>query len=201
MRADVSTPSADLAQAVGALLLADPTRITALVSSLRAPGRSIESTVEGMSMGRSLPPGSRIRIQLIDRERYDAGCVIAFLAGKRVVVHRVMYRGIGAAASHVLTRGDAPLVPDPPVPHSQILGLVTGVWKDGHWMNLPDAPQRSLKARIASSFLLLVAKGLLNLSPRVTTDALLFLHRMERVLRRVRMRGSRQRRPLPPGAV
>ena len=201
MQAEVSTPSADLAQAVGALLLADPTRITALVSSLRAPGRSIESTVEGMSMGRSLPPGSRIRIQLIDLESYDAGSVIAFLVGNKVVVHRVMYRGLGAAAGHLLTRGDAPLVPDPPVPHSQILGLVTGVWKDGRWMDLPEPTRRSPTARIASSFLLLVAKGLLNLSPRVTTAALLFLHRMERVLRRVRMRGSRQRRPLPPGAV
>ena len=193
--------STDLTQAVGRLLQADPARIVALISSLRGPDRVIESTVEGMSMGRCLPPGSRIRIELANRACHDAGTIIAFLVGKKVVVHRVVHRGRGGPAGGlVLTRGDAPLVPDPPVAHAQILGPVTGVWTGDRWTEPCGVARRSFRATIVSSFLLLVATGLLYLSPRTTSTMLALLHRAERAMRIARTRNVRQREPIPPAA-
>lgn len=187
MRIDTPAPSADLARAVGTLLQADPARIEALACGLRAPGRVIESTVQGHSMGGTLRPGSRIRIEVVDRERYDIGTVIAYLSGHRLVVHRVVHRGLsGVAAGFVLTRGDAPLVPDPPVGRSQILGPVTGVLQGRQWVHVGDVPQRRLRARVAASMLLRLATALLYLSPRGTASILGVLHRWERAARRAR---------------
>jgi hypothetical protein len=189
----------ELIDAVGNLLQADPARIVALASSLRAPNRSIESTVQGMSMGRGLPPGSRIRIELIERARYDTGEVIAFLSDGQVIVHRVVHRGrIGMAANHVLTRGDATLVPDPPVEHARILGPVTGVRREARWRDLSGPPRRSLRARVASSLLLIAATGSLYLSPRATAGMLIVLNRAARALRVALARRFRPHAPVPP---
>ena len=195
MHTEAPLPSADLARAVGALLQADPARIKALAYSLRAPGRQIESRVEGMSMGRGLPAGSRIRIGLAHQQRYEVGTVIAYLAGSKVVVHRVAHRGLaGPAAEFFLTRGDAPLVPDPPVAHSQILGPVIGVLQGHRWVEICDAPRRTLHARIAASMLLQFATALLYLSPRATSSILGVLHRSERAVQRARARLTFDRR-------
>ena len=192
-------PRLDLIDAVGNLLQADPARIVALASILRAPNRSIESTVEGMSMGQGLPPGSRIRIELIERARYDTGEVVAYLFDGQVIVHRVVHRGrIGVAAGHVLTRGDATLVPDPPVGRDRILGPVKGVWREGRWMELSGPPRRSLRARAASSLLLIAAMGALYLSPRATASMLIVLNRAARVLRVALARRFRPHTPVPP---
>src|SRR5436190_1751756 len=56
--------SPDLAAAISRLLNDDQDRILSVASTLRAPGRTIESTVKGTSMGSGLPPDSRIRIDL-----------------------------------------------------------------------------------------------------------------------------------------
>lgn len=202
MQADSNLPRADLARAVDTLLQADPARITALLSSLRAPGRFVESTIQGMSMGRNLPPGSRIRIALLECERYRAGDVIAFLAGTRVVVHRVLFHPrSGPASRFVLTRGDAPLVPDPPVPIRQILGPVTAAWVDGRWQDVPEPMRRSGVAVAIGSLMLLAAQAMLSASPRLATKMLLLMHRAERALRVVRHRRVRRQLPVPPGTV
>jgi hypothetical protein len=189
----------ELIDAVGNLLQADPARIVALASSLRAPNRSLESTVQGMSMGGGLPPGSRIRIELIERTRYESGEVVAFVFDGEVIVHRVVHRGrIGVAAGHVLTRGDATLVPDPPVEHGWILGRVKEVWREGRWTELSGPPRRSLRARLASSLLLIAATGTLYLSPHATASMLIVLKRLARARRAILARGFRSHAPVPP---
>lgn len=192
-------PSPELADAVGRLLRTDPARTLALARSLRAPDRSFESTVAGMSMGPALGPGSRIRIALVDRDRYESGEVVAYLAGSQVVVHRVAHRGRAAAArGYLITRGDAALVPDPPVDHDRILGPVTGVWRPGGWMPLGGPPPRSLRAKLARGVSLAVAVGALYLSPRVTSRALSALHRTAGSIRAALARGGGRSAPSPP---
>ena len=195
----VATPSAELVDAIGRLLRADPARTLALAESLRAPDRSFESTLMGMSMGAGLGPGSRIRIALVHRARYEAGEVVAYQAGSQVIVHRVVHRGRGGAArGHLITRGDATLVPDPPVEHGRVLGPVTGVWRAGEWTPLGGPPRRSLRARLARALLLASATGGLYLSPRATAYALIALHRRAGALWAVLGRGPGRPAPSPP---
>ena len=113
--------SPDLAAAIATLLNDDQERILALASGLRAPNRTIESRVQGTSMGPGLAPGMRIRIDMSPRDHYPLGGVVAFVGGNRLIVHRLVHQG----AEYVLTRGDARLAPDAPVKREQIVGLVT----------------------------------------------------------------------------
>jgi hypothetical protein len=188
-----------MVDAIGRLLRADPARTLAVARSLRAPDRSLESTVMGMSMEPGLGPGSRIRIALIPQDRHEAGEVVAYVADGQVVVHRVAHRGRAAAArGYLITRGDATLVPDPPVDHGRILGTVTGVWRAARWMPPNGPPRRSLRARLARALSLAVAIGALYVSPRAAASALTALHRTAGALRAALARGGSRRAPRPP---
>lgn len=193
-------PSPDVVDAIGRLLRGDPGRTLAVATSLRGPQRVFESTLAGMSMGPGLGPGSRIRIALAHRVRYDCGEIVAYLAGGQVVVHRVVHRGRGAAGGYLITLGDATLVPDPPVVHSRILGPVTGVWRDGGWMPPSGPLRRSLRARVARALSLAAAVGGLYLSPRASAWALAVLHRGAGALRAALAHGGRRQAQGPPGA-
>jgi hypothetical protein len=177
-------PSAELVDAVGGLLRADPARALAVADRLRAPGRTFESTVSGMSMWPVLPPGSRIRVALEPRNRPEVGEIVAFVARGQVVVHRVVHRGsAGAARGHVVTLGDATLVPDPPVPDTAVLGAVTGVRTAGGWAPAPGPPHRRLRARAVRSVTTAAAVFLLRLDAGVAGHFLTALHRAAGALR------------------
>ena len=180
--AEALTSGLDPVQAVAAFFREDPARILVVASGLRGPHRSIESTIEGNSMGRTLPPGSRIRIELAERPSYELGEVVAFLARGKVVVHRVVYKGRrGAARGRLLTRGDAALIPDPAVDVGSVLGAVTAIDRDGDWV-LPDGRlRRSLPARAVASLALTVVTRTLEASPRAANLVVQLLHRGRRL--------------------
>ena len=186
----MSSPSPEVVAAIGGLLQADAARVVALAASLRGPGRSVASTVQGGSMGHTLPPGARIRIALTDGERHAVGQVVAFITGNQVVVHRIVYRcDSGRGAGHVLTRGDAGLVPDPPVAFACVLGAVA-LEPDGA---VPAASTRSPHAAFASWLLLLLAIGLLRVAGPARTATV--LTRIYQAVTRYRAGIARWRRP------
>ena len=168
----------EVVAAIGQILRSDPRHTLAVADSLRGPGRCIESTVSGSSMGTSLPPGSRIRIALVAPSPRAAGEDVAYLAGNQVVVHRVLHCGrAGAARKYLIAFGDATLVPDPPVELGHVLGPVTGVWNAGGWTPAAGPSPRSLPARVVRAVLAALAIAGLYLSPRATAAALVALHR------------------------
>lgn len=182
--------------AVGLLMQSDPARVLAVASSLRGLGRLVESTIEGRSMGRTLRPGTRIRIALEHREWYGRGAIVAFVVGEKVVVHRVVHRGsFGPARAMLVTRGDAPWAPDPPIRRSQVLGAVSAVLEGDRWEPPAGAPRRSLRARFAAALLLTPVVALLYVSPRGAGALAAILHRMEWLLRAARVRGPEARGP------
>ena len=188
----------DLAAAVASLLRDDQERILALAASLRAPNRVVESTVKGVSMGSGLPPESRIRIDMSHHQRFEIGAVVAFVGGNQVIVHRVVHNG----RDHLLTRGDARLVPDPPVRQDQVLGPVTAVIRNGSWMELDLPRKRSLRSRICASAILRIAAAMLRVSPTVTGMLLRSLHRLEGRFRLIAMRrATRLNGAVPPETV
>lgn len=187
--------SPDLAQGIGTLLRADAARIHAVASRFEPSERYLVSTVEGGSMGTTLPAASRIRIELDDRGSYEPGEIIAYVVRGQVIVHRVVYSGrFGAASGHLLARGDATVVPDPPVPLACILGPVSGVWRDGAWAKPFPVPSFSWRSRMAANLVFAASRFMLALSPRLAESGLMRLHRAERFARAAVLR-SRQARP------
>ena len=198
MLPEPSQADGDLTRAVGSLLQADPARVLLLVANLRGPGRSIESTVRGMSMHGCLAPGDHIRIEIEQQRQYASGTVIAFLVGDALVVHRVVHRGrAGTAAGLVLTCGDAPIVPDQPVSQDQILGRVSGVFQNGGWIGPGEISRRSLRARMLRAVIQWSTTALLYLSPGLTAMLLSGLHRWEGAVRQARSRRALRRVAFP----
>src|SRR5579862_7739784 len=94
----------------------------------------IHSELRGSSMGPAIPDGVRIRIRSGHRQPCQVGQVIAFLAGSRIMVHRVAYEGRGEAArAFVITQGDGNWVCDPPVDRSTVIGQVEAFLAGADW--------------------------------------------------------------------
>jgi len=167
--------SPDLAAAIATLLNDDQERILALASGLRAPNRTIESRVQGTSMGPGLAPGMRIRIDMSPRDHYPLGGVVAFVGGNRLIVHRLVHQG----AEYVLTRGDARLAPDAPVKREQIVGLVTAAGNQGEWRDVVTPRARKGIAHACAAVTLLAARILLRASPAMTACLMRAMHVVE----------------------
>jgi hypothetical protein len=196
----VATQGPDLVAAIAQLLRSDPQRTLAVADSLRGSGRRIESTVSGSSMGAGLPPGSRIRIDLVPRPVCEAGEVIAYVAGDQIIVHRVLHRGrAGRARGHLIAFGDAVLVPDPPVQIAYVLGPVTEVWQAERWTPTAGPLPRSTHARLVRALLAALSTAGLYLSPRATARVLLVLHRGAGALRGAAAAALHRRRARRPG--
>ena len=141
---------------------------TALAPLLRRAGSVIESEIRGRSMGSTLPPGTRIRIRCLAEAGYRTGSVVAFVAGRGLVGHRVVGRGSDRRGRTVLlTRGDGTPVCDPPVEPDLVLGEVTD-WHDGRaWRPIPDPPPITALRRLAAAGLLLLVRLTLAVDPRL----------------------------------
>jgi hypothetical protein len=109
----------------------DLARLRAMTTRTRAV---IHSQLLGVSMGAAIPDGARIRIRSGPEDMWHAGQVIAFLAGSRVTVHRIVYEGRrGPARRFVLTQGDGNWLCDPPVNRSTVVGEVEAFSTGGEW--------------------------------------------------------------------
>ena len=178
-------PDLDLIEAARRFFQEDGSRILTVASGLRAPDRTIESTVKGPSMGRTMPAGSRIRIELGARRHYDLGEVIAFVAGQHVVVHRVVGQPRGG---HVLTRGDAEVLPDPPIDEEQVLGAVSAIQQGGYWTPVERLSSQSFPARVLASAVLATVACAFHASPGAAAVLVRLLRRGRSLLTALRRR-------------
>ena len=172
-------------QAIGSLLARDRGHILSVANSLRGSHRSIESTVRGGSMGETLPPGTRIRIELEQDARYMPGDVVAFFVGTTLVVHRIV-ADIGKR--RVITRGDATYAPDPPVAFSNILGRVGAMQCSGSWQDVPADRKRSVARGLVATTQTNDNNTLAHVDVRFAARTALLIHRGEALLRAPRVR-------------
>ena len=139
--------------AVSSLLKSDAGRIFALISQNREHLKTIDIHLQGGSMSPSIPRGSMIRVQLNHKGGYNPGQIVAFLHAGRIMAHRIHYCGSGKSAKHYfLTRGDATLLPDPPVLVQSLLGPVIAFQKDNEWVP-PGPPLRAYRLMLSSFWL------------------------------------------------
>lgn len=160
-----------------------------LVRMLLQTGKHVESVVSTGSMGRALPIGSRIRIRRCSERSPSHGQIVAFLAGDRIVVHRVVYAGRrGAAREFLITRGDADWLCDPPVHIELVAGCVDEMSIDEQWRRIEPAQTPHHRPVLSSLARALLAVAL-EISPRsaATLGRCMFLLRvrMRRLLSRV----------------
>jgi hypothetical protein len=77
--------------------------------------------VSGVSMLPTLPAGEQVVLRRADRERLQPGAVVAFRSRDGILVlHRVR----GVTPNALLTAGDNQVLLDPPVPVSDVVGVV-----------------------------------------------------------------------------
>ncbi|WP_422772079.1 S24/S26 family peptidase [Plantactinospora sp. WMMC1484] len=93
-----------------------------LVRAALAAGRLARVQVTGSAMSPALSAGTVV-VEPVDFAEIDPGDVVAYQAGDRIVVHRVVARRPG----HLLTAGDNLPLYDPPVPRAAVLGRVPQV--------------------------------------------------------------------------
>ena len=133
----------------------------ALAAMLKRAGSAVESTVRGSSMGRTLPPGTRIRITCAADAAYRPGAVVAFLAGDALIGHRVVARSRDRRRRDVLvTRGDAVMLCDPPIDPALVLGEVTARQEPAGWTALPAPVRRGPIARAVAALALGAVRAL-----------------------------------------
>jgi len=126
----------------------DLARLRAVTTKTRAV---IHSTVRGGSMRTAIPDGARIRIRSGPENMWQRGQVIAFLAGSRVTVHRIIYEGRRSSARQfVLTQGDANWLCDPPVNRATVVGEVEAFSTGGEWQAI-SAPRIRFHRRLVAS--------------------------------------------------
>jgi hypothetical protein len=118
-------------------------------------------------MGTTLPAGSRIRIRCGHEGSWRDGEVIAFLAGSRVMAHRIVATGNGTASKDFLiTLGDNNWLCDPPVHSSAVIGRVETMTSVSGWGAVSDADAPWHKRTVAGISLVLM-RMLLEANPRL----------------------------------
>jgi hypothetical protein len=123
------------------------------------------SQVRGASMGAAIPDGARIRIRSGPEQTWHQGQVIAFLAGSRVMVHRIVYEGRRGPARHfVLTQGDGNWLCDPPVNRSTVVGEVEAFSTRDEWQEI-GSPRVPLLRRLMAGLSQALMRLALECSP------------------------------------
>ena len=105
------------------------------------------------------------------RQSWRPGDVIAFLAGSRVMAHRIVYEGRRGPARHfVITQGDGNWLCDPPVDRSTVVGRVEAFSTGDDWQPIPG-PEIAFHRRLVGRTSLALMRVALELSPAFTIRA------------------------------
>jgi hypothetical protein len=147
---------ADMVAEAGPDLLAD---------ALRRFG-SIRLGVTGTSMRPAIGPGDVVRIERCALDAIQPGDIVAFVASRRVFVHRLLEVQSTPSGSVFVTRGDSNPDPDPIAHESQLLGRVACVLRaaDRHGSRSAPDPHR-LKRVLSGLFRRSITPNRFRVSP------------------------------------
>ena len=111
----------------------DGERLLAVSSLLRNSSKEFEFLLQGTSMGRVLPDGSRIRVRFAEKGSFKPGQVLTYVAEARLLAHRLVRFVKSKNNTYLITRGDATVCCDLPVLESSVLGVVEAFSIAGEW--------------------------------------------------------------------
>jgi signal peptidase I len=137
---------------------------------LRRFGR-LRLQVTGWSMLPTIWPGDTLMLERINADAVFKGDIVLCARDRRFIVHRVEKKNDDGT---IVTRGDAMLRPDPPVPHRQLLAKVSFVVRDGQFIK-PDRilqwPRRAIAALVQRChFVARVVVGMRDMCQRRNWD-------------------------------
>lgn len=144
----------------------DGDRLLAFSHFLKKGSCEFESTVLGGSMGKALPPGSRIRVRFAHDANLMAGQIVAYVASDRIVAHRIVKIAASRDDHYVITCGDSTVCCDAPMPVSAVIGILTGLRSHGIWKPAPPPQPRRLGFRLLGNVLSCLVLSALWLNPR-----------------------------------
>ena len=149
---------------VPAVPFVSPDAVRALSSVLQRSSALIESEIRGSSMDPTLPNEAKVRIACRLTPEYQAGDVVAYVWGDKLIAHRIVGRGKRRdTRGYYLTRGDGRYLCDPAVSADAILGLVSA-WFDGtRWLPVATFPARGVRR-----WTVRIEQSLLEVSPTLT---------------------------------
>jgi hypothetical protein len=139
--------------------------MSAFVSLLRKGSQEYEFLLQGKSMGDAVPDGSRIRVRLTGNALFMVGQVLIYVAKDRMVVHRLVGTVKSGSIQYLITRGDAAVCCDLPVPASSVLGIVQEFSSTGAWQTVAPPVERWFGFRWMALMIYRVVGGLLRVSP------------------------------------
>lgn len=161
-----------LADAIGALIWKDPTRILEHVARLRGTGAVIECNLRGASMGTAIPAGSAIRIRLEESRSYRVGEIVAFVVHDGLCVHRIAHLGRRERVrNYLITQGDACFNPDPPIELRHVLGPVVEFRDRERWVPAAGRPSRDRAQSLTGRALLKIVASLMEADIRLARGA------------------------------
>ena len=140
-------------------------RLLAISGLLKGTVVEIETHVRGRSMGRTLPNGSQVRIRLGPIRGLIPGQVVAYLASDRLVAHRLVKEAKRQNTQYAITRGDATLCCDVPVPTRSVIGIVTELRDGDSWRAVGPSVTRSYSSALLASALTGIVVTSLQLNP------------------------------------
>jgi hypothetical protein len=143
----------------------DSERLLALSSLLRKGSREFEFFLHGKSMGSSLPDGSRIRVRLAADPQFRVGQVLTCVAQDRVVAHRLVRSVKSGSKEYLITRGDATVCCDWPVPSASVLGIVIGFCTSEVWEPVGLPRERWFGFRWLAFLISSLVANILRVSP------------------------------------
>jgi len=159
-----------------------PEQLLSLRTLWSRSGNLIASRVEGNSMGATLPDGTQIHLRPEVASGITKGQVIAFVESNKVFVHRVIRR----TSRGILTRGDATLLCDRPVPFTAVIGVVTEYCEGDSWRPVSSIATFNGRRRWKAIVAALLPTASLHVSLKLARWTALAIFRVASLRRRQR---------------
>lgn len=125
------------------MTIPDDNEILAILVEALRTSRRITVPASGLSMGRAFCRADAVIIAAADDLRLTPGMIIVFQRNTRWIAHRVIWIFGKGSADLCITKGDGLHVIDRPfVSRSENIGVVVGLWRDGHLRDLMTVTAR-----------------------------------------------------------
>ena len=173
----------------------DGERLLAFSGLLGMSSREFEFLLEGRSMRPMLPDGSNIRVRLVADDQFTVGQVLTYVVKDRMVTHRLVRSVKSGSKEYLITRGDATICCDWPVPATSVVGIVIGFSTHGLWQSVGQPPKRSFGFRWLAFLISSLVASILKVSPSAAVWTAKRIIRIHGVVERVM--GCLKRRATP----